>query len=152
MNINYFMREALKEAKYAFSNNEVPVGGILVDNKSNEIIERSHNKINKEKNAIYHCEIDLIIKSCKKLSRKYLNDTVMFVTLEPCLMCARALVHARVSTLVFACHDPKSGALISCDKAFERPYLNHRIEVRSGILANEASALLKSFFKSRRAK
>ena len=71
MNINYFMNEAIKEAKYAFDNNEVPIGGILVNNKTNEIIGRSYNKVNEEKNAIYHCELDLIIYSCKKLSRKY---------------------------------------------------------------------------------
>ena len=69
MNINYFMNEAIKEAKLAFDNNEVPVGGVLIDNKTNEIIERSYNKINVKKNAIYHCEIDLIINSCEKLSK-----------------------------------------------------------------------------------
>ena len=72
------MKEAIKEANNAFNNNEVPVGGILIDNKTNEIICRSHNQVNKEKNAIYHCEIDLIINACKKLSTKYLNNTIMF--------------------------------------------------------------------------
>ena len=91
MNINYFMNEAIKEANYAYNKNEVPVGGILVDIKTNEIIYRTYNKVNKENNAMYHCEIDLIMHSCKILSRKYLQDTVMFVTLEPCLMCASAI-------------------------------------------------------------
>ena len=99
MNITYFMNEAIKEAKYALNNNEVPVGGILVDIKTKEIIYKSHNKMNKEKNAMYHCEIDLIMHSCKILSRKYLHGTVMFVTLEPCLMCASAISEVHIDTL-----------------------------------------------------
>ena len=82
MNINYFMNEAIKEANCAFNSNEVPVGGVLVDINTKEIIYRSHNKVNKENNAMYHCEIDLIMHSCKSLSRKYLHDTMMFVTLN----------------------------------------------------------------------
>ena len=80
MNIDYFMKEAINQAKNAFHNQEVPVGGILVDINTNEVIAKSYNRVNKEQNAIYHCEIDLIINSCKKLSRKYLNNTAMFVT------------------------------------------------------------------------
>ena len=77
------MNEAIKEAKYAFNNNnEVPVGGILVDINTKEIIYKSHNKVNKEKNAMYHCEIDLIMHSCKTLSRKYLNDTKCLLLLS----------------------------------------------------------------------
>ena len=99
MNINYFMNEAIKEAHYAYNNNEVPVGGVLVDIKTNTIIYRSHNKVNKENNAMHHCEIDLIMHSCKALSRKYLHDTAMFVTLEPCLMCASAISEVHIDKL-----------------------------------------------------
>ena len=149
MNINYFMREALKEAKYAFRNNEVPVGGILVDNKSNEIIERSHNKINKEKNAIYHCEIDLIIKSCKKLSRKYLNDTVMFVTLEPCLMCASAINEVHIKKLYFGAYDEKNGGIENAKFALKR---NHafKTDIYGGIMENDCKYLIEQFFKKLR--
>ena len=77
MNIDYFMNEAIIQAMNAFDNQEVPVGGILVDINTNEIIAKSYNRVNKEKNAIYHCEIDLIINACKKLSSKYLNNTVL---------------------------------------------------------------------------
>ena len=77
MNINYFMNEAIKEANYAFNNNEVPIGAVLIDSKTKKIIHRSYNKVNKEKNAMHHCEIDLIIHSCKALSRKYFWDNVL---------------------------------------------------------------------------
>ena len=111
MNIDYFMNEAINQAKFAFNNDEVPVGGILVDNNTNEIIVKSYNKVNKEKNAIYHCEIDLIINACKKLSRKYLNNTIMFVTLEPCLMCASAISEVHINKLYFGAYDEKNGAI-----------------------------------------
>ena len=101
MNIDYFMNEAINQAKNAFDNQEIPVGGILVDIDTNEIIEKTYNRVNKEKNAIYHCEINLIINACNKLSRKYLNNTVMFVTLEPCLMCASAISEVHIDKLYF---------------------------------------------------
>ena len=118
MNINYFMNEAIKEANYALNNNEVPVGGVLVDIKTNTIIYRSHNKMNKEKNAMHHCEIDLIMHSCKTLSRKYLHDTVMFVTLEPCLMCAAAISEVQIQKVFFGAYDLKKGLSILAEPFF----------------------------------
>ena len=145
MNINYFMNEAIKEAKLAFDSNEVPIGGILVDSKTNEIIERSYNKINIKKNAIFHCEIDLIINSCAKLSQKYLNNTVMFVTLEPCTMCASAIREVHINKLYFGAYDEKKGSLESIMKIYNK---NHHYvpEVYGGIREKECSLLLKNFF------
>ena len=146
MNINYFMNEAIKEAKLAFENNEVPVGGVLVDNKTNEIIERSYNKINIKKNAIYHCEIDLIINSCKKLSRKYLNDTVMFVTLEPCTMCTSAISEVHIDKLYFGAYDEKNGGIEEGKAIFKKKH-TFNTEIYGGIMENECKSLLKNFFE-----
>ena len=149
MNINYFMNEAIKEAKFAFDNNEVPVGGILVNNKTNEIIERSYNKVNEEKNAIYHCELDLIINSCKKLSRKYLNDTVMFVTLEPCIMCAAAISEVHIEKLYFGAYDEKNGGIEKYKFAFKREHA-FKTDIYGGIMENDCRNLLENFFKKLR--
>ena len=149
MNINYFMNEAIKEAKIAFDSNEVPVGGILVDNKTNKIIERSYNKINIKKSAIYHCEIDLIINSCEKLSQKYLNDTVMFVTLEPCIMCASAISEAHIKTLYFGAYDEKNGGIEKNRVALKKQHI-FKTDIYGGIMEKECSHLLKFFFKNLR--
>ena len=146
MNINYFMREAIKEANNAFNNNEVPVGGILVDNKTNEIIYRSHNKVNKEKNAIYHCEIDLIIHSCKKLSQKYLDDTVMFVTLEPCLMCASAISDVHIDKLYFGAYDDKNGGIEKFKFQSKKEHF-FKTDIYGGIMENDCKTLMENFFK-----
>ena len=149
MNINYFMYEAIKEAKYAFNNNEVPVGGILVDNKTNAIIGKSYNKVNKEKNAIYHCELDLINISCKNLSLKYLNNTTMFVTLEPCLMCAAAISEVHVEKLYFGAYDEKNGGIEKFKFALKK---NHafKTDIYGGIMENDCKNLLEKYFKKLR--
>ena len=146
MNINYFMNEAIKEANYALNNNEVPVGGILVDYKTNEIIFRSHNKVNKEKNAIHHCEIDLIIHSCKKLSKKYLDNTVMFVTLEPCLMCASAISEVHIEKLYFGAYDDKNGGIEKFKFQSNRDHL-FKTDIYGGIMENDCKTIMVNFFK-----
>jgi cytosine deaminase len=143
------MNEAIKEAKFAFDNNEVPVGGILVDNKTNEIIERSYNKINLKKNAIFHCEIDLIINSCQKLSQKYLNDTVMFVTLEPCLMCATAIAEVHIKKLYFGAYDEKNGGIEKFKFVMKREHA-FQTDIYGGIMENDCKNLFKTFFKKLR--
>ena len=134
MNINYFMNEAINQAKLAYQKDEVPVGGILVD------------VIKKEKNAIYHCEIDLIIHACKKLSSKYLNNLVMFVTLEPCLMCASAIKEAHIKKLYFGAYDEKKGG-VEKNKLFSNEKHAFKTEVYGGIMEKECNKLLKEFFK-----
>ena len=149
MNINYFMNEAIKEANYAFNNNEVPVGGVLVDINTKEIIYRSHNKVNKEKNAMHHCEIDLIMHSCKALSRKYLHDTIMFVTLEPCLMCASAISEVHIDKLYFGAYDNKNGGIENFNFQSKRAHA-FKTEIYGGIMENDCKALMDNFFKKLR--
>ena len=149
MNINYFMNEAIKEANYAFNNNEVPIGGVLIDSKSKKIIHKSYNKVNKEKNAMHHCEIDLIIHSCKALSRKYLHDTIMFVTLEPCLMCAAAISEVHIDKLYFGAYDNKNGGIENFKFQLKREHA-FKTEIYGGIMENDCKALLKNFFKKLR--
>ncbi len=149
MNINYFMNEAIKEANYAFHNNEVPIGGVLIDRKTKKIIHRSYNKVNKEKNAMHHCEIDLIIHSCKALSRKYLHDTIMFVTLEPCLMCASAISEVHIDKLYFGAYDNKNGGIENFKFQFKREHA-FKTEIYGGIMENDCKALIENFFKKLR--
>ena len=146
MNINYFMNEAVKEAKIAYNNNEVPVGGVLVQNQTNEIITRGYNKINKKKNAIFHCEIDIIINSCKKLSQKYLNETSIFVTLEPCIMCASAISEVHIEKLYFGAYDDKNGGIEKNKSKLNRDH-SFVNDIYGGIMENECKNLLKIFFK-----
>jgi len=145
MNIDFFMNEAINQAKNAFDNQEVPVGGVLVDINTNEIIAKSYNRVNREKNAIYHCEIDLIINACKKLSRKYLNNTVMFVTLEPCLMCASAISEVHIDKLYFGAYDEKNGA-IEKDKILLKKQHTFKTEIYGGIMEKDCKSLLEKFF------
>ena len=149
MNINYFMNEAIKEANYAFNNNEVPIGAVLIDSKTKKIIHRSYNKVNKEKNAMHHCEIDLIIHSCKALSRKYLHDTIMFVTLEPCLMCASAISEVHIDKLYFGAYDNKNGGIENFNFQSKREHA-FKTEVYGGIMENDCKALIDNFFKKLR--
>ena len=146
MNINYFMNEAIKEANYAFNINEVPVGGVLVDINTKEIIYRSHNKVNKEKNAMHHCEIDLIMYSCEALSRKYLHDTIMFVTLEPCLMCASAINEVHIDKLYFGTYDNKNGGIEKFKFQTKREHV-FKTDIYGGIMENDCKALIEKFFK-----
>ena len=147
MNINFFMKEAIKEANQAFKNNEVPVGAILVSSKTKEIIGRSYNQINKEKNAIYHCELDLIINSCKKLSSKYLNNTVMFETLEPCLMCASAISEVHIEKLYFGAYDDKNGGIEKFKLKREHAF---KTDIYGGIMERDCRNLLEKFFRKLR--
>ena len=149
MNIDYFMNEAIKQAKIAFDINEVPVGGILVNTMTNEIVSKSYNKINRENNAIFHCEIDLIMNACKKLSSKYLNNTVMFVTLEPCLMCASAISKVHIDKLYFGAYDEKNGG-IEKNKFFYDEKHNFKTEIYGGIMEKNCKNLLEEFFKQLR--
>jgi tRNA(Arg) A34 adenosine deaminase TadA len=143
------MNEAIKEANYALNNNEVPIGGVLIDSKTKKIIHRSYNKVNKEKNAMHHCEIDLIIHSCKALSRKYLHDTIMFVTLEPCLMCASAISEVHIDKLYFGAYDNKNGGIENFKFQSKREHA-FKTEIYGGIMENDCKALLENFFKKLR--
>lgn len=143
-----YMKLAIKEAKKASVLCEVPVGAVIV--KNNQIIARAYNLKEKKKDATAHAEILAIKKASKKLNNWRLLDCTMYVTLEPCAMCASAIAQARIKKLVFALDDPHNGAVINGPKLYKIKTINNPPEVKNGVLKSEAETLLKSFFKSRR--
>ena len=150
MNNNDYMSIALEEARLAALENEVPVGCVIV--KDNEIIARTHNTRQKNKSAINHAEIMAIDIACKKLNSWQLDGCTLYVTLEPCIMCAGAILQARIKKVVFAAKEPKFGAcgsILNIFDNFEYKF-NHEVEVIEGILEEEAKQLLKDFFKNLR--
>ena len=144
------MSQAIDEAKKAKKINEVPVGAIIV--KDNEIIGRGFNSVIKDQSVSSHAEIIAINNASKFLNNYRLVGCQIFVTLEPCHMCAKAIVDARLDYLFFGSKEPKTGAINSIDKFLDRKDLNHRVRYSGGYLEKQSSALLKSFFKSKRRK
>jgi len=142
-----FMQEAIELAKEAELNGEVPVGAVItLDNK---IIGRGFNQVISLTDVTAHAEILAIKDASKTINNYRLKNTCMYVTLEPCHMCAKALIDARVSKLIYSTFEPKSGAIISIDNLYEKPF-NHNIEYQHGLLQAESSKILKEFFKARR--
>lgn len=145
------MKEALKEAKKAYLKEEVPVGCVIVYN--NEIIARAHNTRHKNKSALDHAEILAIKKANKKLNAWMLDGATLYVTLEPCLMCAGAIFQSRIKRVVFAASEPKFGSFGSVINVSNPEYkFNHKIELTKGVLEEESALLLKTFFKEIRSK
>ncbi len=147
MNVNYFMNEALLEAKKGLSYNEIPVGAILVDNDTQEVISRHYNQMNTFNNAIKHCEINLIFDACEKLKKKYLDNTSLFVTLEPCCMCASAISQVHIESIYFGAYDEKNGGIENIRLTFERKNI-FTPNIYGGIMEDKCSKLLKEFFKT----
>ena len=143
-----FMKEALKEAQKAYDKEEVPIGAVIV--KNDKIIARAHNLRETKKKAIAHAEILAIEKACKKLDAWRLEDCDLYVTLEPCVMCAGAIINARIKNLYIGTMDEKGGAVGSKINLLKDIKLNHDVEVKSGILKEECSKILKDFFKELR--
>jgi len=143
-----FMKEALKEAQKAYDKREVPVGAIIV--KEGKIIARAHNLKKTKNDTTYHAEILAIQKASKKLNSWRLNDCEMYVTLEPCSMCAGALVNARISKVYIGTEDSKTGACGSVLNLLQDYKFNHIVSVEKGLLKKECEEILKSFFKSLR--
>tara|TARA_A200000159_G_C7275179_1_gene319073 strand:- start:205 stop:696 length:492 start_codon:yes stop_codon:yes gene_type:complete len=145
---NSFMRLALQQAELAQSLGEVPVGAIAV--AGGEVIGAGHNRLIVDHDPTAHAEM-VALRSTGFAKQNYrLPEVTLYVTLEPCAMCAGAMIHARVQTLVFAAREPRAGAIRSQQRFFESDYLNHRVAVREGILAEESAGLLKAFFRQRR--
>ena len=144
----YWMALALKLAKHAQAEGEVPVGAVIV--RDNEIIGEGWNRPINQHDPTAHAEIQALRAACLHEQNYRLPGATMYITLEPCAMCAGAIVHARVSHLVFAATEPKTGAAGSCLDVFNTPNFNHRVQVSHGMLAEESSQLLRQFFKSRR--
>ena len=143
-----YMLEALKEADKAASEDEVPVGAVIV--KDGIIIAGAHNCIEKLGRSCAHAEMLAIEAAEEAMNAKWLTGCTMYVTLEPCSMCAGAMVLARIDRLVYGAEDPKTGACGSLFNIAGSDSLNHRIEITGGVLENECSGILKDFFKARR--
>jgi len=144
----HWMACALALARKAEQIGEVPVGAIVVWN--NEIIAEGYNQPISTHDPSAHAEMIALRQAAKKLNNYRLLDTTLYVTLEPCMMCLGAMVHARIKRLVYAANDPKTGVIQSAAQLPHSSFLNHRIEIHSGVMAKESSALLKTFFQARR--
>ena len=149
MNINYFMQKAIDEAREGLIFNEVPIGGILIDNNTHKIISKSHNQVKVANNATLHAEIEIINQACKIRNSKYLDNTTLFITLEPCVMCAAAISEVHINNIYFGAYDDKKGGIEGIMKVYNR---NHYFvpDVYGGILEKKCSLLLKNFFKIQR--
>lgn len=145
----YFMRMALAEARRAGEFDEVPVGALLVA-PSGEILASAHNRTIAEQDPTAHAEMLALRAGAGKLQNYRLLNTTLYVTIEPCLMCAGALVHARVARLVFGASDPRWGAAVSLYQAATDPRLNHQVEVIAGVCAGECREVMQAFFRSKR--
>ena len=143
-----FMREALRLAQKAYAKEEVPVGAVVV--RGGRIIARAFNQVELLKDATAHAEMLAITQAEAAVGDWRLNDCDLYVTKEPCAMCAGALVHVRMRRVIFGCADERSGAAGGTINLLQMPGLNHRCEITSGVLRDECAALLQSFFQSRR--
>ena len=147
-NDEQFMRLALVEARRAAEAGEVPVGAVIA--LEGRIIASAANRTITNGDPTAHAEIVALRAAAKEISNYRLTGTTLYVTMEPCAMCAGALVHARVARLVYGCDDPKVGAVRGELRVLDHPMLNHRVEVTSGVLADECASLLRGFFEARR--
>ncbi len=168
MNDEYYMNIAIKEAKKAYEGGDVPVGCVIVYKKNikNEkmyekvshiikekteiILSKAYNERNKKGNAICHAEILAISKACKKIKDFRLEDTVMYVTLEPCQMCAGAILQSRMKKVVIGTESEKSGSCGSIINILDNDKFNHKVEIEYGVCKKECSELIKKFLRERR--
>ncbi|MBW1847911.1 MAG: tRNA adenosine(34) deaminase TadA [Deltaproteobacteria bacterium] len=149
MNHKEYMRLAIKEAEKAGQIDEVPVGAVLVA-KNGEILSTAHNRVISHNDPTAHAEMLALRDASEKINNYRLIDTTLYVTLEPCIMCIGALIHARILTLVFGAKDPKWGAAGSLYNLVKDKRLNHKIELISGVYESECASLLQDFFKQKR--
>ena len=143
-----YMREAMRQAKKAAALKEVPIGCVIVHDGA--IIARGYNRRTIDKNVLAHAEIIAIRKACRKIGDWRLEDCTMYVTLEPCPMCAGAIVQARIPRVVIGCMNPKAGCAGSIYNLLQEPAFNHQVSLFKGVLEEECSQMMKSFFKELR--
>ena len=148
MNDEFYLRQALEEARKSFRAGEVPVGAVVVSD--GEILSHAHNETISSQDPTAHAEIVAIRRACLMRNNHRLPDCDLYVTLEPCPMCAGALVLARIDRLVYGCDDPKAGAIKSLYNIVQDERLNHRLEVTSGVLQEQCREQLQEFFTKRR--
>ncbi len=146
----FFMRAALDEAEKAYAAQEVPIGAVLVDNATGAILSRAFNQTIAQSDPTAHAEILALRQVCAQRGAQRIPDTTLYVTLEPCPMCAAALSYARISHIVFGASDAKSGGLVSGPQLGQHPVLHHKPSITGGILADACGDLLKRFFQERR--
>ena len=144
----YFMRAALRMAEKAAEADEVPVGAVVV--RAGKIIARANNQVELLKDATAHAEMLALTQAEAAVGDWRLTDCDLYVTKEPCAMCAGALVHTRIRRVIFGCTDPSAGAAGSVMNLLQIPALNHRCDITSGVLQDECAAILQGFFRSRR--
>ena len=144
----YFMREALRQAQKAYAADEVPVGALVV--REDKIIGRAHNQVELLKDATAHAEMVALTQAEAAVGDWRLTDCDLYVTKEPCAMCAGAVVHTRIRRVIFGCADPSAGAAGSVMNLLQMQSLNHRCEISSGVLRTECAAILQEFFRKRR--
>lgn len=145
---DYYMKVALKQANLAYQTGEVPVGAVVV--YENSILSRAHNRPIGTNDPAAHAEILAIRKACRKIGNYRLSDAILFTTLEPCIMCAGAILHARIKRVVYGTDDPKGGALVSLYRLFEDKRFNHNVEIAGSILKDDCAEILHRFFQEKR--
>lgn len=143
-----YMVLALAEARAAAQNDEVPIGAVIV--LEDRVVARGGNRTITDCDPCAHAEIVALRAAAKAIENYRLLGATLYVTVEPCAMCAGAMVQARIARVVYGCDDPKGGAARSCFELFDHPALNHRVEVSSGVMAKESAEFLQSFFAARR--
>jgi tRNA(adenine34) deaminase len=143
-----FMKQALAEARESAASGEVPVGAVLVH--GGRILARAGNRTIRDCDPTAHAEIVVLREAAKIIGNYRLADTTLYVTIEPCSMCAGAMIQARVARLVYGAAEPRGGAVQSCFEVLSHPDVNHRVQVSSGVLASDCSAVIQSFFAARR--
>ena len=141
-----YMKEAYKEAQLAYNLQEVPIGCVIVCKKSEIIIGRGHNRRITEKNTLCHAELLAIGQACNNIGDWRLENTSLYVTIEPCPMCAGAILQARIPTVVYGAKNPKAGCAGSVLNLLEHPGFNHRSEVKAGVLEEDCACLMRDFF------
>ncbi|HJE82972.1 MULTISPECIES: tRNA adenosine(34) deaminase TadA [Megasphaera] len=146
----FYMGKAIEEAKIAAAVGEIPVGAVVIYQK--KAIARAYNLRETLPCATAHAELLAIEKACRALGRWRLTGCTLYVTVEPCPMCAGAIVNSRLDRVVYGCDDPKGGAVRSLFQIVDNPALNHRVEVTAGVRADECAAIMRDFFRSRRQK
>jgi tRNA(adenine34) deaminase len=150
MDYDFFMNEAYEQALIAMDNNEIPIGCVIVF--ENKIIAKGFNQRNKNKNSLHHAEIIAINKACEYIKDWRLEECTLFVTVEPCPMCAGAILQARIKTLVFATHNKKAGCCGSILNLLDNDKFNHKVDIITGIMQQQCSNLMSDFFKTIRLK